>query len=69
MDYTIGFKNKILLFLLQGIKTSCERLNRTMQNIALLRISRTISLQQETVVLQKSKMFSKVFQIKFRPIM
>jgi hypothetical protein len=57
MDYTIGLeKQDITLF--YGL--SCERLNRTMQN-TLLRISRTISLQ-ETVVLQKSKMFSKVFQ-------
>jgi hypothetical protein len=38
MDDTIGLENKILLY--EGIKTSCERLNRTMHNIALLRISK-----------------------------
>jgi hypothetical protein len=45
MDDTIGLENKILL--LRGIKTSCERLNRTMHNIALLRdIKKTTNVQQ-----------------------
>jgi uncharacterized pyridoxal phosphate-containing UPF0001 family protein len=45
MDDTIGLENKILLSF-TGIKTSCERLNRTMHNIALLRISKTTNVQQ-----------------------
>jgi hypothetical protein len=39
MDDTIGLEKQDY-FLYEGIKTSCERLNRTMHNIALLRISK-----------------------------
>jgi two-component system sensor kinase len=39
MDDTIGLEKQDITFFYEGIKTSCERLNRTMHNIALLRIS------------------------------
>jgi hypothetical protein len=40
MDDTIGLEKQDITFFYEGIKTSCERLNRTMHNIALLRISK-----------------------------
>jgi hypothetical protein len=39
MDDTIGLEKQDITFFYE-IKTSCERLNRTMHNIALLRISK-----------------------------
>jgi two-component system sensor kinase len=62
MDYTIGLEKQDITLFYEGIKTSCERLNRTMQNIALFENIKNNKFTAETVVLQKSKMFSKVFQ-------
>jgi hypothetical protein len=41
---TIGLENKILLSFYEGIKTSCERLNRTMHNIALFENIKTTNV-------------------------
>jgi two-component system sensor kinase len=54
--------------LLQGIKTSCERLNRTMQNIALFENIKNKFTAGNSSSSEIKDVFKRSFQIKFRPL-